>query len=106
MPDFDKMTLEQLVRPEGYDCDCGKHHVSPMEYLKIGRGVIVYVPEMIAAMHRKKPFVVCDKNTYAVAGKRVCEILAAANVPYSLYVIPGDRIAPSEWECGSALMHY
>lgn len=54
MPDFDKMTLEQLVRPEGYDCDCGKHHVSPMEYLKIGRGVIVYVPEMIAAMHRKK----------------------------------------------------
>ena len=106
MPDFDKMTLEQLVRAEGYDCDCGKHHVSPMEYLKIGRGVIVYVPEMIAAMHRKKPFVVCDKNTYAVAGKRVCEILAAANVPYSLYIIPGDRIAPSEWECGSAIMHY
>ena len=63
MADFDKMTLEELVCPEGYDCDCGKHHVCALDYLKIGRGVIKYVPEMIAAMGRKKPFVVCDKNT-------------------------------------------
>ena len=106
MPDFDKMTLEQLVGAQGYDCDCGKHHRCYLKYLKIGRGVIACVPEMIAAMHCKKPFVVCDHNTYAVAGERVCEILASAGIPYSLYVIPGKRIAPSEWECGSVIMHY
>ena len=106
MADFDKMTLEELVCPEGYDCDCGKHHVCALDYLKIGQGVIKYVPDMIAAMGRKKPFVVCDRNTYAVAGERVCEILTAAKIPHVCYVIPGDRIAPAEWEAGSVVMHY
>ena len=106
MPAFDKMSLEELVRAEGYDCECGKHHLCELQYLKIGRGVIVNVPDMIAAMGKKKPFVVCDKNTYAVAGERVCEILKAADIAYTLYIIPGERISPAEWECGSVVMHY
>ncbi len=103
---FDKMSLEQLVCKEGHDCGCGKHHACYLQYLKIGRGVITCVPEMIETMQKKKPFVLCDNNTYEVAGKRVCEILDAAKIAYSIYIIPGKRIAPSEWECGSALMHY
>ena len=55
---FDKMTLEELVRHEGYDCSCGKHHSCGLDYLKIGRGAIVRVAEMVAAMGKKKPFVV------------------------------------------------
>ena len=106
MPDFDKMSLEMLVRPEGFDCECGKHHVCEMKYLKIGRGAIVHVPEMVAAVGGKKPFVVCDQNTYAVAGERVCKILTDAGVPYTCYIIPGKRISPAEWEVGSAIMHY
>lgn len=106
MPEFDKMSLEMLVRPEGHDCECGKHHSCPMEYLKIGRGVVKHVPEMVAAMGGKKPFVVCDKNTYAVAGEKVCAILDAAGIPYTCYVIPGERISPAEWEVGSLIMHY
>lgn len=106
MPDFDKMSLEALVQADGYDCDCGKHHVCALDYLKIGRGAVACVPEMLSAMGRKKPFVVCDKNTYAVAGEKVCEILKAAKIDYALYIIPGERLAPAEWEVGSALMHY
>lgn len=106
MPEFDKLPLEALVRPEGYDCACGKHHVCELKYLKIGRGAIAGVPDMIAAMGKKKPFVVCDENTWKVAGARVCEILEAAGVPYSRYTIPGKRISPSEWEVGSVAMHF
>ncbi len=106
MPEFDKMSLEALVRPEGYDCECGKHHVCELKYLKIGRGVVENVPDMIAAMGKKKPFVVCDENTYEVAGRRVCEILDAAGIAHGCYVIPGKRISPSEWEVGSVVMHY
>lgn len=106
MPDFDKMSLEELVCAEGYDCECGKHHVCELKYLKIGRGAIAHVPDMIAALGKKKPFVVCDKNTYAVAGQRVCEILDDAKIPYVCYIIPGERLAPAEWEVGSALMHF
>ncbi|MGN0909155.1 MAG: sn-glycerol-1-phosphate dehydrogenase, partial [Succinivibrio sp.] len=57
-------------------------------------------------MGGKKPFVVCDQNTYAVAGERVCKILTDAGVPYTCYIIPGERISPAEWEVGSAVMHY
>ena len=106
MPRFDQMSLKELIRPEGFDCECGRHHVCALQYLKIGRGAVESVPEMLAAMGRKRPFVVCDQNTYEVAGRRVCEILDRAGVEHGLYVIPGKRISPAEWEVGSALMHY
>ncbi|MEE1199488.1 MAG: sn-glycerol-1-phosphate dehydrogenase [Christensenellales bacterium] len=106
MPRFDQMSLEALVRPEGYQCDCGRHHRCAMDYLKVGRGVIRYVPEMLRAMGKKKPYVVCDIHTYAVAGERVCALLDDAGIDRVLYVIPGERIAPAEWEIGSALMHF
>ena len=106
MPRFDKMSLKELIRPEGFDCECGRHHVCALQYLKIGRGAVESVPEMLAAMGKKRPFVVCDQNTYEVAGRRVCEILDRAGIEHGLYVIPGKRISPAEWEVGSALMHY
>jgi len=106
MPNFAELSIEQLVRPEGYDCECGKHHVCELKYLKIGRGVITETPKMIEALGKKKPFVVCDKNTYEVAGKRVDEILTSANVEHIMYIVPGERIAPSEWETGSIMMHF
>ncbi len=106
MPDFDKLSLEALVRPEGYDCACGKHHVCELKYLKIGKGAIASVPEMIAAMGKKKPFVVCDENTWKVAGERVCAILDEAGIAHGGYVIPGKRISPAEWEVGSVVMHF
>lgn len=106
MPRFDQMSLKELIRPEGFDCECGRHHVCALQYLKIGRGAVESVPEMLAAMGKKRPFVVCDQNTYEVAGRRVCEILDRAGIEHGLYVIPGQRISPAEWEVGSALMHY
>lgn len=106
MPRFDQMSLKELIRPEGFDCECGRHHVCALQYLKIGRGAVESVPEMLVAMGKKRPFVVCDQNTYEVAGRRVCEILDRAGVEHGLYVIPGKRISPAEWEVGSALMHY
>ena len=111
MPDFGNMTLSQLTRPEGYACSCGRHHVCALKYLNIGRGNIREVPKMIAAMGRKKPFVVCDDNTWAVAGRRVDEILTDAGIEHAVYVVPLEkpdnvRIAPAEWETGSIIMHF
>ncbi|MCQ2436777.1 MAG: sn-glycerol-1-phosphate dehydrogenase [Clostridia bacterium] len=106
MPEFDKLSVEALVRPEGYDCSCGKHHVCELKYLKIGKGVLPCVTDLLAAMGSKKPFIVCDKNTYAAAGKRVDEILTDAGIDHVLYIVPGDRPAPAEWETGSIIMHY
>ena len=111
MPNFGSMSLSELIRPEGFECACGKRHVCALKYLNIGRGIVGEVPAMIAAMGKRKPFVVCDENTWAVAGRRVDEILTEAGVAHAVYVIPlnnpdAGRIAPGEWEAGSILMHF
>ncbi len=104
MPDFDCMSLGELLRPEGYECSCGRHHGVQIRYLKTGKGVLNCVPEMVAALGAKKPFVLCDQSTYAAAGERVCKILDAARVPYTLYVLPEDKPAPDEYTIGNVIM--
>jgi hypothetical protein len=85
------MTLTELVRPEGFDCACGKHHACPMDYLKIGLGAIQETAAMVKAMGSEKPFVVCDKNTYEAAGKRVDALLTEAGIPHTWRTAPGGH---------------
>ena len=118
MPNFGNMTLSELIRPEGYACGCGKRHVCALQYLNIGRGIVKEVPEMVAAMGKSRPFVICDGNTWEVAGKKVVEVLKSAGVEHSFYVIPcsrvksglegmsANRISPAEWEIGSVIMNF
>ncbi len=108
MPDFSSMTLEELVRPGGYACGCGKTHAFRADYLRIGPGALEKAPEMVRAMGCGKPFVLCDENTYRAAGKRTVELLKEAGIPCVLFLLPceGQRAAPAEWETGSLLLHY
>ena len=107
MRNFEELTLRQLTRPEGYDCACGHHHACALQYLKIGPGTLTALPEMLAALGSSHPFVLCDRNTYAAAGQRVCALLDQAGIAHTLYILPGaERISPAEWEVGSAVMHY
>ena len=53
---FDEMTLQELVRPEGYDCACGKHHACAMDFLEIGPGAVAHAPDMVRAMGCQRPF--------------------------------------------------
>ena len=111
MLQFSQATLDQLIDPRGHACACGRTHKVSMDYLRIGPGAVRYLPDALRAVGGTKPFVVCDENTYAVAGKRVDAALTAAGVEHGLYVIPKEkpenvRIAPAEWETGSVIMHY
>ncbi len=108
MPDFTKMKLSQLTRREGFQCACGREHVCALDYLNVGRGILNELPDMIAALGAKRPFIVCDDNTYAAAGERVCRVLDAGGIPYTLYKVPchSDRLKPAEWEVGSVVMHF
>ena len=42
------MALEELIRPEGHTCACGRHHGIGLKFLRIGSDVIlVEVREML-----------------------------------------------------------
>lgn len=105
MLDLTKLSVAELIDPKGYDCECGRRHAVNIRYVKTGRGVLSCVPEMVRSLGAKKPFVLCDRNTYEAAGRRVCEYLRAAGVEYALYVIPREKPAPDEWTLGNATMH-
>ena len=108
MADFSHMTLKELTGAWGHDCVCGRHHVCGLEYLSIAPGALNGITDMLKALGSRRPYIICDRNTLAAAGQRVCALLDRQGVPYVLYTIPcrGERIAPAEWEVGSAVMHF
>lgn len=104
MLDLTNKTIAELIDPKGFDCECGQRHAVSIRYIKTGRGVVSCVPEMLEALGAKKPFVLCDQSTYKAAGEKVCEVLKAAGIPYTLYVLPVDKPGPDEWTVGNVLM--
>lgn len=106
---FGQMTLEELIRPEGFPCACGKTHSAPVRYISIRRNAVEDLPKALCAIGCRKPFVVCDKNTRAAAAERAVQTLRAAGIACTLYEIPSageERIKPGEWELGSMAMHF
>ena len=106
MLNLSEKTIAELIDPKGFDCECGRHHAVNIRYIKTGRGVIGCVTEMLEALGSKKPFVLCDGNTYEAAGRRVCEILNAAGISYILYIFPMEKPAPDEYAVGSVILRF
>lgn len=99
------MTLEEILRPEGHECSCGKTHRCDLKYLKVGKGVVACLPEALKALGVKRPFVVMDSNTQKAAGDKV--EAALANVPHTSFVFPvKGRMEPDERAVGSLTMAF
>ena len=108
MPDFSNMTFDELTKKGGYDCSCGRHHSTDLEFLRIGRNVIETVVEGLKVAGATKPMVIADQNTYKAAGEKVIEVLKKHNIPYTLHIIPqrGPKLIPAEFELGSVVMNF
>ncbi len=60
------------------ECTClQKHHEAPVECIEVSENAVEKVADILSKYNRI--FMVADKNTYEVAGKRVEEILKGAN---------------------------
>ncbi len=98
------MFKEILIKEHG--CICGKDHVSTVDDVIVGSGVVSELPRVLGRYGAKKVFVLADKNTYEAAGDRVCQILADNDIKYSLYVMKQETIEPNEEAVGSVVMHF
>ncbi len=108
MKRLSEMTMEQLLRPEGHTCACGREHHTNLRFLRIGAGVISALPEALAAAGSRKPFVVMDENTRAAAGERVLELLGEKGIPYASYTFAHRETAlePDERAVGALTMAF
>jgi len=103
---FCEASIEALIDPKGYDCACGRRHQMKMDYIKIGPGAVASIPEGLAAMGAKHPFIVCDVNTRAAAWDKVKAVLDQANIPYTFFCFPMKEVEPDEHAMGSMVLAF
>ncbi len=107
MVDFSNFSTEDLLTPGGFDCDCGLHHEAPIKFLKIGSGVVKYLPEALEKLGCKKPYIVCDLNTKAAAWGKVEPVLKEAGIEYSMFCFnTTKRLEPNEEVMGAITFGY
>ena len=97
--------MQMLEKMNGAPCACGKIH-SFSAKIHSGSGVIQKLPGILADLGVKKPFLLCDCNTYKAAGAQVEVILQQAGVIYSAYCFENSALKPDENSVGSAVMHF
>ena len=106
MVDFSKLSLEELIQRDGFDCDCGCHHQVKVQHVKIGAGAAASLPGVLASLNVIRPFVVCDQNTAAIAWPKVKALLEKAQIPYQLFVFPQQLVEPDEAAVGALAMAF
>ena len=107
MKTFAEMTLDEIIREGGWDCECcGRHHEAGLKYLKVERGAVRYLPEALERGGVKKPFIVCDHNTKTAAWAQVKAVLDEAGIAYTLYEFPYEELEPDEYAVGSLTMNF
>lgn len=99
------MSIEKMNAMNGASCACGKQHRFSADVI-VGKGVMNQLPYYVKKYNGTKAFVLSDKNTYAAAGSRVCEILKENAIDYHAYSFPCNALEPDEHSVGSAMMHF
>ena len=98
--------IETLIKNSGFTCKCGKTHHAKVKKVIIRAGAINEVSGIAKEFGCKKAFVLADENTFAAAGDKVISELKKGNIPYTLYILKGNRPEPDEHLVGSVMLHY
>ncbi len=96
--------IEQYIS-QTIDCACGRKHRSRVETVEIKKNVIEReMVDFLQSKGYKKLTVVCEKNTYRVAGERVCKALENAGIDFHLHRFLEEQVLPNEHFIGNLAM--
>lgn len=97
---------DNRLQIHGLDCDCPCDHATPTQDIYVGKGLIPRIPAYV----RKRGLgthcvLVCDNNTYEVAGRDVQTALAADGLDVVLCLIRREgEMHPDETAVGEVLL--
>ena len=99
------MLLKTWQEMNGKQCACGKVHTFGTHMIS-GKGVLPQLTQAAADLGATKVFVLSDPNTYAAAGKRVCDLLEQAGIPFVSFTLSDSKPEPDERTTGSVFLHW
>lgn len=69
------------------ECSCGRTHFAPIKAVNVGKGAINSLPGYAEKFGYRHPYILCDKITYEIAGRKCEQLLEAAGYPCSVLII-------------------
>lgn len=85
---------QYLQKP--YECSCKRTHVCDIEDILIEEGAIERLPEILGRYSYRNLCIVCDVNTYRVAGEKVCTLLDKTDYAYKTVIFENEELVPDE----------
>ncbi|MEG1874382.1 MAG: sn-glycerol-1-phosphate dehydrogenase [Angelakisella sp.] len=85
------------------ECECGRLHSTPLEYVDITAGAIGGIPKLLKSWGKGNAFIVSDCNTYAAAGRQVASVLAEQGIGTVEHVFPQTELVPDEKSVGALM---
>ena len=70
-----------------FTCDCGKEHYASLKYVSVRKDALEDLPVFAKELGFKSLYLISDKITYDIAGKRCMEILEAAGVKAHIVIL-------------------
>lgn len=106
MSRYGEMDLQTLIKPMREPCACGREHQAGLMFVNIGRDAVRSLPEALQVIGCRKPFIVCDENTRAVALPKVRTALLEANLESVTFTFPAEHVEPDEHAVGALCMAF
>ena len=101
------MNLADILKEDGKLCECGKNHYALVKKTVIEEGAINKAPALVKAEGAGSVFMICDRNTYDVAGEKAEKLFTEAGITVKKYVLKTrEVIEPDEHAVGSVMMNY
>ena len=69
------------------ECSCGKTHYAPIKAIRVCKEAIRQLPDYVRNGGYKKPYIICDKNTYEIAAKECGELLIQSGLQPTVHII-------------------
>ena len=86
-------------------CSCGKPHLFEAKIIT-GKRAVNKLPQALKELNARKVFILADKNTFAVAGKTISEILNEHEIKFLSYIFKQDFLEPDQENVGLAIMNF
>ena len=91
-----------------YQCDCGKRHSVEIRRIEAGRGVLQHIADCLKPFQERQILIVCDENTFRIAGEQVQALLQTAGYRTELLILSTEGypvLIPDERAVGSVQIH-